>query len=65
MFFIDVNFYFYSDNPSGKDLDSYSATLRNYHQIPWSKPIPNDAIFTLDDYIPRKSHALNYKAISC
>jgi len=32
----------------GKDPDSYSPTLRRYHQLLWSKPLPGGAFFDLD-----------------
>ena len=38
----------FADTPEGKDPDSYSATLRKYHQILWSKKLPNGMIFDLD-----------------
>lgn len=38
---IDTAFDFYSDTPLGKDPDALSPTLRRYHQILWSKPLPN------------------------
>ena len=46
---IDIKFNFYSDTPSGKDPDSYSPTLRKYHQRLWSKNLPDGSIFSLDD----------------
>ncbi|MEL0102473.1 MAG: hypothetical protein VW837_03205, partial [Gammaproteobacteria bacterium] len=45
---IDIKFDVYSDTPSGKDPDSYSPTLRKYHQILWSKTLPNGSVFYLD-----------------
>ena len=33
----------------GRDPDTYSPTLRRYHQRLWSKPLPSGAIFTLSD----------------
>jgi hypothetical protein len=36
----------------GKDPDSKSATLRRYHRLLWSKPLPNGAVFTLGDTTP-------------
>ena len=53
---IDINFNFYSDTPEGKDPDSYSPTLRNYHKTLWSKPLPNGLIFDLDDKTPMLLH---------
>ena len=53
---IDINFDVYSDTPKGKDPDSYSPTLRRYHQILWSKPLPNGVRFDLDDDTPRLLH---------
>jgi hypothetical protein len=46
---IDTNFDFSSDTPIGKDPDSYSPTLRRYHKILWSKPLPNGLRFDLTD----------------
>ena len=31
----------------GKDPDQYSATLRRYHQLLWSKPLPGGEPFTV------------------
>ena len=53
---IDINFNFYSDTPEGKDPDSYSPTLRNYHKILWSKALPNGSKFELDDKTPNLLH---------
>ena len=53
---VDINFNVFSDTPKGKDPDSYSPTLRRYHQILWSKPLPNGARFDLDLDTPRLLH---------
>ncbi|MDM8567524.1 hypothetical protein QUF74_17985 [Candidatus Halobeggiatoa sp. HSG11] len=45
---IDTNFNVYSD-ARGKDPDSTSTTLRKYHKMLWSKPLPNGKIFELYD----------------
>jgi hypothetical protein len=46
---INVAFDFRLDS-FGKDPDSHSATLKNYHKILWSKPLPNgDALQLQDD----------------
>ena len=45
---IDITFNFYSDS-GGKDPDSHSPTLKKYHKILWSKPLPSGKIFTLSD----------------
>jgi len=45
---IDTNFNFYSDS-NGGDPDSTSPTLRKYHKILWSKPLPNGKFFELRD----------------
>ncbi len=50
---IDITFDFRSDTPPGKDPDKYSATLRTYHKLLWSKPLPSGVIFELDDTVPR------------
>ena len=31
----------------GRDPDTYSATLRRYHQLLWSKPLPSGVLFEL------------------
>ena len=51
--YIDVTFDFYSDTPKGKDPDSYSPTLRNYHKLLWSKPLPSGLKFDLNDNFSR------------
>jgi len=53
---IDISFHFSSDTPQGKDPDSYSPTLRKYHRLLWSKPLPNGVNFNLDDNIPKVLH---------
>ncbi len=45
---IDTNFNFYSDS-NGGDPDSSSPTLRKYHKILWSKPLPSGKNLTLID----------------
>ncbi len=37
---IEITFDFRSDTPPGKDPDTFSPTLRRYHQLLWSKPLP-------------------------
>jgi len=49
---IDVNFDFRSDTPIKKDPDTSSPSLRRYHKILWSKPLPNGDFFELDDTTP-------------
>lgn len=43
---IDTAFDFYTD-ANGGDPDSTSPTLRSYHQVLWSKPLPNGQMFDL------------------
>jgi len=50
---IDVSFDFRSDTPTGRDPDAYSRTLRRYHRLLWSKPLPSGAMFELVDTTPR------------
>ena len=52
---IDITFDFRSDTPPGLDPDTYSPTLRRYHQLLWSKPLPSGAPFELDVTTPRVS----------
>lgn len=44
---IDVDYFFFDDTPEGKDPDSHSPTLRRYHQLLWSKPLPDGRPFEL------------------
>lgn len=44
---IDVDFYFFDDTPEGEDPDSHSPTLRRYHRLLWSKPLPDGRPFDL------------------
>lgn len=45
---IDTTFDVRTD-ANGKDPDSHSPTLRRYHRILWSKPLPSGAMFDLDE----------------
>ena len=53
---IDINFDVYSDTPEGKDPDSFSPTLRQYHKILWSKSLPNNKEFNLNLDTPKLLH---------
>ena len=46
---IDVTIDFLADTPQGKDPDKVNATLRKYHKLLWSKPLPSGAMFDLVD----------------
>lgn len=48
---IDTSFDFRTDTPSGKDPDVHSQTLRRYHKLLWSKPLPNGQYFVLADTV--------------
>lgn len=51
---LDVTFDFRSDTPGypKSDPDLLSPTLRKYHRLLWSKPLPNGAVFQLLDTTP-------------
>ena len=51
---IDTTFDVRSD-AGGRDPDSHSKTLRRYHQLLWSKPLPSGAMFDLDATLHHKS----------
>tara|TARA_B100000989_G_scaffold295826_1_gene277668 strand:+ start:663 stop:1361 length:699 start_codon:yes stop_codon:yes gene_type:complete len=53
---IDILFNVYSDTPKNKDPDTNSPTLRKYHQILWSKVLPNGNLFEIDLSIPKYLH---------
>ena len=50
---IDVTFDFRRDTPEGKDPDTHSKTLRRYHKLLWSQPLPGGELFDLNDTTPR------------
>ena len=56
---IDITFNFNSDAKGG-DPDRTSPTLRKYHKILWSKPLPNGKKFDLNDN--KKGAYLYYKS---
>ena len=65
---IDVEFDFRRD-AKGKDPDQHSPTLRRYHKLLWSKPLPNGTMFDLDDtsrghYLLHQSDALGEFSLS-
>jgi hypothetical protein len=49
---IDTTFDFRTDTPPGNDPDSHSPTLRRYHQLLWSRPLPSGVLFELDATTP-------------
>ncbi|MEO7060593.1 MAG: hypothetical protein ABI083_12800 [Lapillicoccus sp.] len=51
---IDTRFDVRAD-AGGKDPDSHSKTLRRYHQLLWSKPLPGGTVFDLDAMLHHKS----------
>lgn len=50
---IDTTFDFRMDTPSGRDPDAWSPTLRRYHRLLWTKPLPSGEVFELLDTCPR------------
>ncbi len=60
---IDVTFDFRSDTPGypAADPDALSPTLRRFHRLLWSKPLPSGELFQLTDtapgvYLHHRSH---------
>ena len=51
---IDTSFDVRTD-AGGKDPDSHSATLRGFHQLLWSKPLPRSVLFELDEQLHHES----------
>lgn len=47
---IDTSFDFRTD-ATGRDPDAYSPTLRQYHRLLWSKPLPSGRPFHLNDNV--------------
>src|SRR3954467_9689391 len=58
---IDIDFDFSSDTPLGKDPDTWSPTLRTYHQLLWSKPLPSGEKFELD-VTPRPPYYFHHRS---
>jgi len=50
---IDTTFDFRTDTPEGKDPDKFSPTLRRFHRLLWSKPLPCGSEFHLVETTPR------------
>jgi hypothetical protein len=52
---MDIAFDFRSDTPGypKADPDAKSPTLRRYHRLLWSKPLPNGVMFELVDTTPK------------
>jgi len=48
---LDVTFDFRRES-AGRDPDTFSPTLRQYHKALWSKPLPGGLAFELDDATP-------------
>jgi hypothetical protein len=46
---IDITFDFRTDTPEDGDPDALSPTLRSYHKLLWSKPLPDGKRFDLND----------------
>ena len=43
----NTSFKMYEDTPHGKDPDTFSQTLRDYHLMLWSKPLPSGKVLKL------------------
>jgi hypothetical protein len=65
---IDIHFDFHTDTPARRDPDKLSSTLRRYHQLLWSKSLPNGEKFQLsmtkDKYLTWKGFVLGSDAMS-
>src|SRR5688572_30175261 len=66
---VDTTLDFRSDTPKLKDPDKYSPTLRAYHQLLWSRPLPNGIPFELVDtttgvYLHHRSDVGEFKLSS-
>jgi hypothetical protein len=58
---VDTSFDFRTD-AGGKDPDAYSATLRQYHRLLWSKPLPSGRSFELVDTV-RGAYLYHYSGL--
>src|SRR5919201_53303 len=57
---INTAFDFRLDTPPARDPDAYSPTLRRYHRLLWSKPLPTGEYFGLVDTSP--GHYLHHRS---
>jgi hypothetical protein len=57
---IDITFDFRRDTQKGKDPDTHSKVLRQYHKQLWSKPLPSGEPFQLSDDM--LGHYLHHKS---
>jgi hypothetical protein len=55
----DTTFDFRNEARAGEDPHSTSPTLRAYHKLLWSKPLPSGDPFDLDDTTPPFLHHLS------
>lgn len=57
---VDTSFKYHSDTPKDEDPDESSPTLRQHHQILWSKELPIGGFFDLapepKSYLAHRSH---------
>jgi hypothetical protein len=58
---IDTSFDFRTD-ASGRDPDSYSATLCRYHKFLWSRALPSGALFNLEVSRRHGKYALHHRS---
>ncbi len=59
---IDTSFNFRSDS-NGKDPDSHSPTLRNYHRNLWSKELPNGELLKIEEIGSKLVYRFNMQTI--
>lgn len=59
---IDTSFNLRSDRPAGKDVDTWSPTLRTYHRLLWSKPLPSGKVFELQEAGRRGAYYLLHRS---
>ncbi len=59
---IDTSFDFRSDS-KGKDPDSHSPTLRNYHRHLWSKELPNGEFLRIEEIGSKLVYRFNMQTI--
>jgi hypothetical protein len=57
---IDTSFNFGSE--PGRDPDTHSPTLRRYHRLLWSKPLPSGAVFDLVEAGRKGNYHLEHRS---
>ncbi len=59
---IDTSFNFTTES-NGRDPDSYSPTLRKYHRLLWSKPLPDGDFLDIEEFNSELVYRFNMQTL--